>query len=382
MRAASEAEVVDAVREARGRKMALEIVGNGTKRAFGRPCEGEVLDVSDLAGIVVYEPEELILTAKPGTTLREVNAALDAKGQQLGFDPPAWARLFGGGGEATLGGAIGVDAGGPQRLRYGGARDHLLGIRAVNGMAEAFKAGGRVVKNVTGFDVPKLVCGAFGTLCVLTEVTVRVFPKPALSKALGVREIAPEPALALLRRVWSSPLESSGLSYEPSSAALGTALFRVDGAAAPLEEKLALLRTLLAGHDVVAVADDETAFARIGEGEAFADSAVDVWRVYVPPAQAWALVRAVEPVSWLADWAGGLLWLGLPSADADAVLRLRSALATCGAQARLMRAAPETRARYGIVHPDEEGVRDLMHAVKTAFDPDHLFNRDRMIERL
>src|ERR1700731_339428 len=145
MRAASEAEVVDAVREARGRKMALEIVGNGPKRAFGRPCEGEVLDVSGLAGIVVYEPEELILTAKPGTTLREVNAALDAKGQQLGFDPPAWARLFGGVCEATLGGAIGVDAGGPQRLRYGGARDHLLGIRAVNGMAEAFKAGGRVV---------------------------------------------------------------------------------------------------------------------------------------------------------------------------------------------------------------------------------------------
>src|ERR1700730_8232270 len=108
MRAASEEEIAEAVRDARGRAAPLEIVGNGTKRAFGRPCEGERLDVSGLSGIVVYEPEELVLTAKPGTTLLEVNAALAAKGQQLGFDPPAWARLFGGGGEATLGGAISV----------------------------------------------------------------------------------------------------------------------------------------------------------------------------------------------------------------------------------------------------------------------------------
>ena len=382
MRVASEEEVVDVVRDARARSAPLEIVGNGTKRALGRPCEGEVLDVSGLCGIVVYEPEELILTAKPGTTLRDVSTALAAKGQQLGFDPPAWARLFGSNGEATLGGAISVDAGGPQRLRYGGARDHLLGLRAVNGTGEAFKAGGRVVKNVTGFDVPKLVCGAFGTLCVLTEVTVRVFPKPPFSKTLAIREIAPDPALTLLRRVWSSPLESSGLAYQPTSASLGTALFRVDGARAPLEEKLALLRTLLAGHEPIAIEDGDSKFARIGEGEAFAGAGVDVWRVYVPPAQAWALVRAVAPSSWLADWAGGLLWLGLPRANADAVLRLRTALASRGAQARLMRADPETRARYGIVHPDEEGVRALMGAVKIAFDPDRLFNRGRTIEGL
>src|SRR3981081_3375069 len=187
MRAPSEGEIVDAVREARARETPLQIVGNGTKRDFGRPIEGDVLDVSGLSGIVVYEPEELILTARPGTTLREVRETLAAKGQQLGFDPPEWARVFGAHGEATLGGAISVDAGGPQRTRYGGARDHLLGIRAVNGMGEGVKAGGRVVKNVTGFDVPKLVCGAFGTLCVLTEVTVRVFPKPALSKTVAVR---------------------------------------------------------------------------------------------------------------------------------------------------------------------------------------------------
>jgi glycolate oxidase FAD binding subunit len=379
MRVASEAEVVDAVRDARARSGPLQIVGNGTKRDFGRPGEGNVLDVSGLGGVVVYEPEELILTARPGTTQLEVKETLGRHDQQLGFDPPEWARLFGSHGEATLGGAISVDAGGAQRMRYGGARDHLLGIRAVNGMGEAFKAGGRVVKNVTGFDVPKLVCGAFGTLCVLTEVTVRVFPRPALSKTVAVRGIAPEPALALLRRVWSSPIESSGLAFQPTSASLGTALFRVDGATAPVEEKLAVLRTLLEGQDVVAVDDGDTVFDRIGEGETFAESDVDVWRVYVPPAQAWSLVRAVAPSRWCADWAGGLVWLGLPPGDSEAVLRLRSALVTCGAQARLMRADPETRERYGLVHPDEEGVRNLIRAVKSAFDPDDLFNRCRMM---
>ena len=149
--------------------------------------------LSGLKGIVAYEPEELIITVLPGTPVAEIENALAAKGQRLGFDPPDWGPLLGApAGVGTIGGAICVDACGPARVRYGAVRDHLLGFRAVNGLGEAFKAGGKVVKNVTGFDIPKLVCGAFGTLCVLTEVTLRVFPKPSRSQTLSVRDVAPQ----------------------------------------------------------------------------------------------------------------------------------------------------------------------------------------------
>jgi glycolate oxidase FAD binding subunit len=221
MRANSEAEIVDAVRAARESNAPIEIVASGTKRNFGRPIDGEILDVSGLRGIVSYEPEELIVTVKPGTPIAELNATLSEKGQRLGFAPPEWAPLLGASGASTIGGVVSVDAAGSARVRYGEPRDQLLGVRAVNGFGEVFKAGGRVVKNVTGFDIPKLVCGSFGTLCVLTELTFRVFPKPPHSITLAVRDIDADTGLGLLRRAWSSPLEPTGLAYLPAKLARG-----------------------------------------------------------------------------------------------------------------------------------------------------------------
>jgi glycolate oxidase FAD binding subunit len=200
MQAASEAEVVDIVRDARVRRTSLEIVGGGTRRAFGRPvaCDA-VLNVSPLSGIVTYEPEELILTVKPGTPLTEIDALLAAKGQRLGFDPHDWSALLGSTGASTIGGAISCNADGSAAVRYGRARDHLLGFRAVNGFGEAYKAGGRVVKNVTGFDIPKLMCGAMGTLGVLTELTFRVFPKAPAQ--IFAASLSLDDGLAVLRKV-------------------------------------------------------------------------------------------------------------------------------------------------------------------------------------
>jgi glycolate oxidase FAD binding subunit len=386
MKALKEADIVDAVREARDRHAPIEIVGNGTKRAFGRDPVGEPLDVSGVAGIISYEPEELIVTARPATALSELIAVLSGSNQRLGFDPPEWSRFFGSEGESTLGGLISVDAAGPARVRYGGARDHLLGIRAVNGFGETFKAGGRVVKNVTGFDIPKLVCGAFGTLCILTEVTLRVFPRPALSTTLVVRDIAPANGLALLRRVWSSPLESTGLSYLPGSvsglatAGSGVALIRLEGARRPLEEKLALARSLLAGLDVDATGDGDAVLLAVGNGSLFEGSSLAIWRVYIPPAQALTFVCAVEPSLWLADWAGGLLWIGLDGHDKGAWGRLKTALGAAGGQAILMRSDACRDRTDGLIQPLDKGREMVTRAVKAAFDPDLLFNRRRMFE--
>lgn len=383
MKAERERDVVDAVRWAHDKRTPLEIVANGTKRAFASSIVGEPLDVSGLAGIVSYEPEELIITARPGTTLSELRGVLSERKQQLGFDPPEWARFFDAPGESTLGGILGVDAAGPARLRYGGARDHLLGFRAVNGFGAGFRAGGRVVKNVTGFDIPKLVCGSFGTLCVLTEVTLRVFPKPALSATLGVPNVSAQKGLALLRRVWSSPLESSGLSFLPdklspiTDSAIGTALIRLDGAEEPLAEKLALARSLLPGIETDTYSGDEP-FAPVSDGSLFRKLSLDVWRVYVPPAQALPFLSEAAPSGWIADWAGGLLWVGLEADDATAHTRMARAGARTGAQAIRMRGDSKTRNRSGIVEPDDAGLHAVLAAVKRAFDPLAILNRDRL----
>ncbi|HEY0300755.1 MAG TPA: FAD-binding protein [Rhizomicrobium sp.] len=347
-------------------------MAGGSKRGLGRAVVtmGSVLDVSGLGGIVSYEPEELILTAAPGTKLAEIEAALAAKGQRLGFDPPDWGPLLGEpGGLATIGGALSTDANGPARVRCGAARDHLLGFRAVNGFGEAFKAGGKVVKNVTGFDIPKLVCGAFGTLCVLTEVTLRVFPKPPLSTTLRVSGLPAEEGFALLRQMWSSPLDATGLAFSR-----GNALIRLEGEKEPLADKCALAQALIGARDIEEVEEGDIAFRAIGSGEVFVDEPYDVWRAFVPPAAAAKVAAAIDSPLWLADWAGGLLWLGaLPGSDG-----VRDIVARAGGHCILMRAAEETRERVAVFEPEDAARAALTRSVKAAFDPLRLFNPGRM----
>jgi FAD/FMN-containing dehydrogenase len=228
----SESEVLDAVHTAREHRRTLEIISGGTRRSFGRPtrCD-DVLDLSRLSGIVNYEPEELILTVKPGTPLDEIESILTAKNQRLGFEPQDWRALLGSQGRPTIGGGISANANGPAAIRFGRARDHLLGFRAVNGFGEAYKGGGKVVKNVTGFDLPKLMCGAMGTLGPLTELTFRVFPKHAEKIFVMTSDDG-----VVLRKVAASPLEATALLY-----ADGKAYVRLEGA---LGEKTAMLRSL------------------------------------------------------------------------------------------------------------------------------------------
>src|SRR5471032_1121902 len=248
--AASEAQIVDFVRAARADKSPFEIVAGGTRRSVGKPLgDLPLLDVSGLSGIVKYEPEELILTAAPATPLAEIHQVLAAKNQRLGFDPADWSRLLGSNGTATLAGALSCDASGSGRLRHGGARDSLLGFAAVNGLGEAFRGGGKVVKNVTGFDLPKLVCGAYGTLVVLTELTFRVYPRPSQSAVLCLADVTPAVGFAALRKITHSALEPAGLAYLPGNMMVdvgqGAALIKLEGAAQPLEEKIALAHGLL-----------------------------------------------------------------------------------------------------------------------------------------
>jgi len=363
----SEAEAVDAVREARERRRTLEIVGAGTKRAFGRPIQcDDILDASALRGIVSYQPEELLLTVLPGTPVAEIEQLLAQNGQRLGFEPGDWGPLLGAQANAgTIGGAISADVCGPAAVRHGRARDHLLAYRAVNGFGEAYKAGGKVVKNVTGFDLPKLMCGAFGTLGVMTEVTLRVFPKPSLSRVFAVRAELSE-GLALLRKVWSSPLEATGLAY-----ADGTVFVRLEGEEQPLSEKAALLQSISGAF--AEMADGDTRFHEIANGTQFANTSGDVWLLTLPPATAADVVRDLAAQPWCADHAGGTLWIGTDQPVHEAAARH-------GGRARLLRASEATRTSASVFPPENTERLALSRAVKAAFDPLGIFNAGRMYE--
>ena len=218
-------ETVEIVAWAAAEGTPLELVAGGTKRALGRPMKPEhVLDLSRLSGIVAYEPAELVLTVRPGEPLAEIGAALAAEGQMLAFEPPDWRSLLGSSGEPTLGGAIACNLAGPRRMRAGSARDFLLGFSAVNGFGEAWKAGGKVVKNVTGYDMAKLQAGAYGTLSALTEVTVKVTPRPETSCTLALQGLADEAAIPLLAEALNSPFEVSGAAHLPAAAARRSAV--------------------------------------------------------------------------------------------------------------------------------------------------------------
>jgi glycolate oxidase FAD binding subunit len=370
--AATEDQVIDAVKAARDWKSPLNIVGARTKRCFGRSAAswGTVLDLSGLSGVVVYEPEEMILTVKPGTKVTEIEALLAEQNQQLGFDPPDWGPLLGAPARAgTIGGAIAADVAGSGAVRYGCARDHLLGFHAVNGLGEAYKAGGRVVKNVTGFDLPKLMCGAFGTLGPLTEITLRVFPEAPLIATLAVTGVDAETGLALLRRIWSSPLEATGLAYVAAEA---VAVIRIDGAREPLAEKLVLARNLLREHDVLEIDGGDALFRELGSGAPFLDTALDVWRIAVPQASAAQVAAEIAAPLWYADWAGGMMWVGTNDTDLHAIA------AKVGGHATLLRASEETRGRVAVFPPEPPERAALTRSVKAAFDPLGLFNPGRM----
>ena len=385
-RIANEDQVVDFVRAARAGKTPFEIVAGGTRRSVGKPLldstggDLPMLDVSGLSGIVKYEPAELIITAQPATSLVEIKAVLAEKNQRLGFDPADWSRLLGSNGVATLAGAASSDASGSGKLRHGGARDSLLGFRAVNGLGESFRGGAKVVKNVTGFDLPKLVCGAYGTLGVLTELTFRVYPQPQFATTLCLADVTPEDGFAALRKIALSALEPAGLAYLPGNmfadaghdVGRGAALIKLEGARQPLDEKIALAHGLL-GNEMHRIENDP--FAAIGCGEKFADIAGDIWRVMIARADAPRLAKELNARHWLGDWAGAVLWL---AADPSEGPRIRAVAAKANGQAMLLRASAASRASLGLFAPQPAALAALSRSVKAAFDPLSLFNPGRL----
>ena len=383
-RASSAADVVEILRDALSREIDLELIAGASKRALGRPTTTpHILDVSSLSGITAYEPEELVLTARAATPIGEITALLARNGQMLAFEPPDYSRLFGeGAGSATLGGIVATNTSGPRRLKAGAARDHVLGMRAVSGRAESFVAGGRVVKNVTGYDIPKLMTGSFGTLGVLTEVTVKVMPAPETQATLVWNGLDDETALRLMTAALQAPAEISAAAHQIGGNTATTAL-RLEGFAPSVADRIAHLSARAAEYGPPRVLDvDESMglWRDVSDARAL-DAHSILWRISSPPsasAHLVARIRMTVPSSRaLYDWGGALVWLALPGPDAKSDL-VRSAASAAGGQAMLFKAPHETRSAIEVFPPLARPLADLTLRIKEQFDPRRVLNRGRM----
>jgi glycolate oxidase FAD binding subunit len=394
-------DVEAAVRAAIASEQPLEIIGHGSKRAIGQPmATNALLDLSALNAVVAYEPNELIITVQAGAPLADVLSLIDSKNQQFAFEPMNTSALLGTPDVGTIGGMIGAGLAGPRRIRAGGARDHLLGAHAVSGFGDSFKAGGKVVKNVTGYDLCKLLAGSWGTLAVMTEVTLKVMPRPESERTLVLSGLDDVTAVRAMTAALGSPFDVSGAAHLPASAfrtgisGLGDmgsqalTLLRLEGITASAVHRAGSLAALLAPFGAAEVLQDAVSAAvwsSVRDVKPFAaDGALGawpVWRIVCPPASGGALGQALSRETGgdvVYDWGGGLIWAALPpKPDAQAAL-LRARVNAAGGHAILIRAPEQVRRTIDVFHPQQDGLAALGERVRHGFDPKNILNRGRM----
>jgi len=374
-------------------KTPLVIRGGGTRSLHPAPEGADVLSTRGLSGIVAYNPAEMTMTARAGTPLEVVEAALAEKRQMLAFEPNDLRGVLGTSGLPTIGGVFATNASGPRRFTAGAARDSLLGVRFVNGKGEIVKAGGRVMKNVTGLDLVKLLAGSHGSLALMTEVTFRLLPVPETSVTIVVSNLNDAEAAAAMATAMSMSVEVSGAAHLPESVRgrfAGGALpdgaatvLRLEGLAASVAVRAEKLAANLAGFGAVTRLDGEASrrlWREIRDGAPYADGTPrPLWRVSVAPLAGQQLIAALRleaGVDAFYDWQGGLVWLRM-EADPEAELLRRYVKAVGGGHATLLRARPEALAATETFQPQAEAVAMLQARVKASFDPDGLF-RSRM----
>lgn len=390
-------EVLSSVTSAVVEESPIEILGHGSKRGIGRPLQTEhTLDLSKLTGVTLYEPADLVLSAKAGTPLAEIEKLLAENGQQLAFEPMDYGPLLGGEpGKGTIGGVLAANLSGPRRLKAGAARDHILGINVVSGRGEAFKSGGRVVKNVTGYDMSKLMANSWGTLAVFTDVTFKVLPAAETEVTLAVRGLLDDAAASAMALALGSSAEVSSAAHLPeriasrvAGGALGSeaaTLLRVEGFGPSVAYRIAALKALLGRAGPLEEISGEASrliWQDVRDIRPFADgSEKPVWRVSMTPSQGHLMVltlRMQAAVSAFYDWQGGLVWLRMEEGDPEAAL-LRGLLRKHGGgHATLVRAAPAHRAALPVFEPQAPALAALSQRLKQEFDPRNLLNPGRM----
>jgi glycolate oxidase FAD binding subunit len=400
-------DVEGAVRTAIAAEQPLEVIGHGSKRLIGQVMStNAVLDMSPLNAVTAYEPNELIVSVQAGAPLADVASLLDSKNQQFAFEPVDTAALLGVPERGTIGGMIGAGLAGPRRIRAGGVRDHLLGAHAVSGFGDSFKTGGRVVKNVTGYDLCKLLAGSWGTLAVMTEVTLKVMPRPESEQTLlllGLDDIAANRAMTL---ALGSPFDVTAAAHLPASARRGGApcfdqigspdeavtLLRLEGIAKSVAHRgaaLAAMLKTLGSAQTIEEGRSQALWSSIRDVRPFAADGPlgswPVWRIICPPASGAALGTALAREiggEVMYDWGGGLIWAAVPPKPDGAAGLVRQFASASGGHATLIRGSEELRRTVDVFHPQQAGLAALAERVRNSFDPKRIFNRGRLVREV
>jgi glycolate oxidase FAD binding subunit len=393
-------QVEDAICWALAQGKTLELIGHGSKRAIGRAAQWDAtLDLSALKGVTLYEPEELVLSAKVGTPLHEIEVLVAEKRQELAFEPMDYGPLLGGAaGAATIGGVIASNLSGPRRIKSGAARDHFLGFSAVSGRGETFKSGGRVVKNVTGYDLCKLIAGSWGTLAAMTEVTIKTLPRAETEQTILVLGGDAAAASKVMTSAMGSYGDVSAAAHLPVTIAADVAetvsagsavtALRLEGVAPSVAQRKSLLESLLAPFGALAGLDEASSRAlwrAIRDVAPFAAKGrmggADIWRISTAPARGAEIGRALADKAGaeiLYDWAGGLVWAALPRSDDAQAPLVHAAVAAAGGHATLIRAPAAVRAKVDVFAPEPAPLAALTQRICKGFDPHGVLNPGRM----
>ena len=391
----SETEAADLIRDRAEAGRPLAIIGGNTRSGFGNAVEADAtLSSRGLSGIVSYNPAEMVMTVQAGTPVDEVKAALSDARQMMAFEPMDHRAIMGSVGEPTIGGVFAANVSGPRRFVAGAARDSLLGIRFINGHGEAIKAGGRVMKNVTGLDLVKLLAGSYGTLGFLTEVTFRVLPVPPAEATMVISGLEDETSTNAMAAAMATSLEVSAAAHLPESVKSrflngslpqgAATVLRLEGLAASVEARLHKLKTLLAAFGPVVSLERDESRALWGEIRDVAPYAGNpskpLWRVSIAPSQGHKLVAALRleaGIDAFYDWQGGLVWMQM-EADPEAKLLRGYIRSLGGGHATLLRASDEVRRSIPAFEPLNAVEVALSSRVKQKLDPAGIFNPGRM----
>jgi glycolate oxidase FAD binding subunit len=400
IKARDDKDVVAVIEAAIAAGKTLEIVGQGSKRPIGRAAQWDLtVDISGLAGVTLYEPEELGLAARTGTPLAEIAALVADHGQELAFEPLDYGPILGTApGRGTLGGALAANLSGPRRIKAGAARDHFLGVTAASGRGELFKSGGRVVKNVTGYDLCKLLAGSWGTLAVMTEVTIKVLPRAETEDTLLLPGLDDSAAVRAMAVAMGSSADVSGAAHLASGitshllrdvAEGGAAtVLRLEGVAPSVAHRRRQLEQLLKPFGATVAVGEHVSRAlwrSIRDVTPFtAENGVDrpLWRISTAPTKgpqvAAAVTAACEGAQVIYDWAGGLVWIMLPVLVDAGAAAVRAAVRAAGGHAVLVRAPAALRATFDVFEPQQGPLAALTRRVKEGFDPHRVLGPGRM----
>jgi len=399
-RASDAKQVSEVVTWAAAEEQPLEIIGGGSKRGIGRPMQVEhTLEVSTSSRITEYDAAELVLTCAAATAMAEIEATLEANRQMMAFEPTDWRALLATESRTqTIGGALSCNLAGPRRIRAGAARDHFLGFQSVNGRGELYKAGGKVVKNVTGYDLCKLMAGAYGTLGVLTEVTIKVLPKPETARTVLVWGLEDVAAVHAMAEALNSPHEVSGAAHLPltlcrrsriatiAGAGGSVTALRTEGPQPSTTFRAQALVEMMGAHGPTECLDGdgtEALWREVRDG-VLLDAARErcVWRISVTPSsgpRVAADIVARTNAEFYYDWGGGLIWASVPDCPDGGAEAMRTAITTHGGgHATLLRAPESIRGAVPVFEPLPLPLAALTARVKESFDPRRVLNPGRM----